>query len=51
MCVGGYRKLFYPVKYYLKEVSGEPPYRLSSAEWSALKVLSFSLSLTHRVYV
>lgn len=24
MCVGGYRKLFYPVKNYLKEVSGEP---------------------------
>lgn len=43
ICVGGYSKLFYLVKNDLKEVSGEIPYRLSSAEWSALK----ALSLTH----
>lgn len=51
MCVGGYRKLFYLVKNYLKGVSGETTYHLSSAEWSALKVLSHTHRPTQSVCV
>lgn len=51
MYVGEYRKLFYPVKNYLKEVRGETPYHLSSAEWSALKVLSLTHTDTQSICV